>query len=208
MDIATTAQLLSSFATFIVALGILYQGRQARKSRDDQDRPQIIVDADYTGRFTTNIVVRNIGHGMAKNITFEFSAPIETTSGEDITELPYFKHGINFMAPQTDIASVWDSYQNVVQNLRAKGLMEGITITSRYEDRNGESYETEWTINPLLLEGSGYSEYKGYEDEVQALEDQARALKRIAGDIRQAINHRHEDERESAGTSRKQDTTG
>jgi hypothetical protein len=145
---------------------------------------------------------------MAKNITFEFSAPIETTSGEDITELPYFKHGINFMAPQTDIASVWDSYQNVVQNLRAKGLMEGITITSRYEDRNGESYETGWTINPLLLEGSGYSEYKGYEDEVQALEDQARALERIAGDIRQAISHRHEDERESAGTSRQQATTG
>ena len=208
MDIGVIAQILSSLATFVVAAGILYQGREARKARDDQDRPQIIVDADYTGRFTTNIVVRNIGHGMAKNITFEFSAPIETTSGEDITELPYFKHGINFMAPQTDIASVWDSYQNVVQNLRAKGLMEGITITSRYEDRNGESYETAWTINPLLLEGSGYSEYKGYEDQVQALEDQARALERIAGDIRQAISHRHEDERESAGTSRQQDTTG
>jgi hypothetical protein len=208
MDIGVIAQILSSLATFVVAAGILYQGREARKARDDQDRPQIIVDADYTGRFTTNIVVRNIGHGMAKNITFEFSAPIETTSGEDITELPYFKHGINFMAPQTDIASVWDSYQNVVQNLRAKGLMEGITITSRYEDRNGESYETAWTINPLLLEGSGYSEYKGYEDEVQALEDQARALERIAGDIRQAISHRHEDERESAGMSRQQDTTG
>jgi hypothetical protein len=208
MDIGVIAQILSSLATFVVAAGILYQGREARKARDDQDRPQIIVDADYTGRFTTNIVVRNIGHGMAKNITFEFSAPIETTSGEDITELPYFKHGINFMAPQTDIASVWDSYQNVVQNLRAKGFMEGITITSRYEDRNGESYETAWTINPLLLEGSGYSEYKGYEDEVQALEDQARALERIAGDIRQAISHRHEDERESAGTSRQQDTTG
>jgi hypothetical protein len=185
MDIATTAQLLSSFATFIVALGILYQGRQARKSRDDQDRPQIIVDADYTGRFTTNIVVRNIGHGMAKNITFEFSAPIETTSGEDITELPYLKHGINFMAPQTDLPAVWDSYQNVVQNLRAKGLTQGITITSRYEDRNGESYETAWTINPLLLEGSGYSEYKGYEDEVQALEDQARALEKISEDVQQ-----------------------
>jgi hypothetical protein len=81
MDIATTAQLLSSLATFVVALGILYQGRQARKARDDQDRPQIIVDADYTGRFTTNIVVRNIGHGMAKNITFEFSAPLQSTEG-------------------------------------------------------------------------------------------------------------------------------
>ena len=185
MEIAVVAQLLSSLGTLVVATGILYQGRQARKARDDTDRPQIIVDADYTGRFTTNIVVRNIGNGTAKNITFEFSAPLESTSGYNITELPYFKHGINFMAPQTDLPAVWDSYQNVVQNLRDKGLTNGITITSKYEDRNGEPYETEWTINPLLLEGSGYSDYKGYEDEVQALQDQARAMEKISDDLKE-----------------------
>jgi hypothetical protein len=186
MDIAVIAQVLSSLATLVVALGILYQGSQARKARDDHFRPQIIVDADYTGRFTTNIVVRNIGGGAAKNITFEFSAPLESTSGWDITELPYFRNGINFMAPQTDLPAVWDSYQNVVQTLREKDLTEGITITSRYSDLQGESYQTEWTINPLLLEGSGYSEYKGYEDEVQALEDQARALEKISEEIGEA----------------------
>jgi len=185
MDIAVLAQLLSSLGTLVVAAGILYQGRQARNARNDQDRPQIIVDADYTGRFTTNIVVRNIGHGVAKNITFGFSAPLESTSGQDITELPYLRHGINFMAPQTDLPAVWDSYQNVVQNLREKGLTNGITITSKYEDRNGEPYETEWTINPLLLEGSGYSDYKGYEDEVQALQDQARAMEKISEELRE-----------------------
>jgi hypothetical protein len=78
---------------------------------------------------------------------------------------------------------VWDSYQNVVKNLKDKGLTEGITITSYYEDRQGERYETEWTINPLLLEGSGYSDYKGYEDEVQALQDQARAMEKISEDL-------------------------
>jgi hypothetical protein len=185
VDIAVLAQVLSSLATLVVAAGILYQGREARRARDDEDRPQIIVDADYTGRFTTNIVVRNIGHGIAKNITFEFSAPLQSTSGHDITELPYFQNGINFMAPQTDLPAVWDSYQNVVQNLRDKDLTDGITITSHYEDRQGERYETAWTINPLLLEGSGYSEYKGYEDEVQALEDQARALERISEDVKE-----------------------
>ncbi len=185
MNIATTAQLLSSFATLVVALGILYQGRQARKARDDGFRPQIIVDADYTGRFTTNIVVRNIGDGAAKDITFEFSAPLESTGGWDITELPYFKNGINFMAPQTDLPAVWDAYQNVVQNLREKGLTQGITITSKYKDLQGESYETSWTINPLLLEGSGYSEYKGYEDQVQALQDQARALEKISKTLKE-----------------------
>ncbi len=194
MDIAVLAQLLSSLGTLVVAAGILYQGRQARNARNDQDRPQIIVDADYTGRFTTNIVVRNIGHGVARNITFKFSAPLESTSGQDITEMPYLRHGINFMAPQTDLPAVWDSYQNVVQNLRAKGLTDGITITSYYEDRQGERYETEWTINPLLLEGSGYSDYKGYEDEVQALQDQARAMERISEELKalkEATNHRH-----------------
>ena len=152
------------------------------------------MDADYTGRFTTNIVVRNIGNGTAKNITFDFSAPLESTSGYDITELPYFKYGINFMAPQTDLPAVWDSYQNVVQNLRDKGLTQGITITSKYEDRNGEPYETEWTINPLLLEGSGYSDYKGYEDEVQALQDQARALEAMSreiAEVKETMNNRH-----------------
>jgi hypothetical protein len=195
MDIAVLAQLLSSFATLVVAAGILYQGREARRARDDEDRPQIIVDADYTGRFTTNIVVRNIGHGVARNITFAFSVPLESTSGYDITELPYFRNGINFMAPQTSLPAVWDSYHNVVENLRAKGLTEGVTITSYYEDRQGERYETEWTINPLLLEGSGYSDYKGYEDEVQALEDQARALEKISQDlevVKETVNTRHD----------------
>src|SRR5215208_4217593 len=183
MDIAILAQVLSSLATFVVAAGILYQGREARRARNDEDRPQIIVDADYTGRFTTNIVVRNIGHGVARNITFAFSAPLESTSGYDITELPYFRNGLNFMGPQASLPAVWDSYQNVVENLRAKGLTEGITITSYYEDRQGERYETEWTMNPLLLEGSGYSDYKGYEDEVQALQDQARTMEKISEEL-------------------------
>ena len=105
VGLATLAQVLSPLATLIVALGIPYQGRQARRARDDAFRPQIIVDADYTGRFTTNIVARNIGGGAAKDITFEFSAPIETSTGWDIIELPYFTHGINFMVPQTERAS-------------------------------------------------------------------------------------------------------
>jgi hypothetical protein len=193
------AQVLSSLATLVVASGILYQGHQARKARDDAFRPQIIVDADYTGRFTTNIVVRNIGAGAAKDITFEFSAPLESTNGRDITELPYFQNGINFMAPHTDLASVWDSYQNVVQTLRDQGLTQGISITSRYRDMQGETYKTEWTINPLLLEGSGYSDYKGYEDEVQALEDEARATEKVVSEL-EGIRKSLENGRREAGT--------
>jgi hypothetical protein len=34
------------------------------------------------------------------------------TERPHITELPYFREGIYFMAPQTDLPTVWDSYQN------------------------------------------------------------------------------------------------
>ena len=80
----------------------------------------------------------------------------------------------------------------MVQNLRAKGLTEGITITSKYRDLNGEYYETEWTINPLLLEGSGYFNFKGYEDQVQVPENQARALERTSEDIKGAVGQLQE----------------
>jgi hypothetical protein len=148
------------------------------------------VDVDYSGRTTVNVVVRNIGGGAAKNISFDFSAPMETSKGWDITQLPYFQNGVNFMAPHTDIVAVWDSFENVLQTLKDSDFQTGITITSNYEDLQGESYKTEWTINPLLLEGSGYFDYKNFEDQVQADEDQARALESIFESIKEALKQR------------------
>ena len=190
MDIATLAPILSSSATFCVAVLIYLQLREQRRARNDPNRPLIIVDVDYSGRTTVNVVTRNIGGGAAKNITFDFSAPMETSKGWDVTQLPYFQNGVNFMAPHTDIVAVWDSFENVLQTLKDRDLKTGITITSSYQDLQGESYQTEWTINPLLLEGSGYFDYKNFEDQVQADEDQARALERIAESVEEAARQR------------------
>jgi hypothetical protein len=190
LDIVTLAPIMSSSATFCVAVLIYLQLREQRRARNDPTRPLIIVDVDYSGRTTVNVVVRNIGGGAAKNLTFDFSAPVETSKGWDITQLPYFQNGVNFMAPNTDIVAVWDSFENVLQTLKDRDLQTGITITSYYQDLQGESYKTEWTINPLLLEGSGYFDYKNFEDQVQAAEDQARALERISECVEQAVKQR------------------
>ena len=88
MDIATLAPILSSTATLCVAILIYFQLKEQRRARNDPSRPQIIVDVDYSGRTTVNVVVRNIGGGAAKNITFDFSAPMETSKGWDLPQLP------------------------------------------------------------------------------------------------------------------------
>lgn len=56
-------------------------------------RPQVIVDDDHDSLPEVNIVVRNVNQGAAKDITFEFSTPVENSSGFVISDLPYFKDG-------------------------------------------------------------------------------------------------------------------
>ncbi|HET7272091.1 MAG TPA: hypothetical protein VFI90_13520 [Rubrobacter sp.] len=170
MDLASGAQILSSVAVLLLAIFAFFQVMEQRAARIAQDSPQILVDVNYSQRTMINIVVRNIGRGAAKDIRFDFSAPVESSGGQTISDLAYFKEGIAFLAPNTEIATVWDSYSDAVAVLKEKGLKNGITVTVKYKDLRGKAYSTPWTINPLILEGSGYADYREFEDLVRALE--------------------------------------
>ena len=74
-----------------------------------------------------------------------------------LSELPHFRYGLNYLAPGSEITSVWDHHANLVPLLREMGLQEGTKVTSRYESLTGEPYETLWTINPLLIPGNLYA---------------------------------------------------
>lgn len=61
---------------------------------------------------------------------------------------------MDFLGPGEHIACVWDHIEPLASFLRKKGLHEGITVRVSYKDLGGESYQTEWRINPLLYEGN------------------------------------------------------
>ncbi|MDP9411886.1 MAG: hypothetical protein M3P70_15610, partial [Actinomycetota bacterium] len=56
-------------------------------------------------------------------------------------------------------------------------LNDGIRVTTSYEDLAGETYESEWTLNPLLFEGAPMEASLGMNDLVTAVE-------KIPGDAR------------------------
>lgn len=197
MDLASGAQILSSFAVLLLAIFAFFQVAEARAARIAQDSPQILVDVNYSQRTMINIVVRNIGRGAARDIRFDFSAPIESSGGQVISDMPYFKEGIAFLAPNTEIATVWDSYASAVEVMKEKGLRNGITVTARYKDLRGKPYSTQWALNPLVLEGSGYADYREFEDQVRALEKISHDLE----GIREALSSQKEP-RETADSDR------
>ena len=161
------AQLITAITTVfyagVFALGyfLMIQNNQEtlkemREQRLSGGRPQVIVEARYSRSPKVDLIVRNITGGVAKDITFGFSAPVEDSRGFVLSELPYLREGMNFLGPGEEIACVWDDLEPLIASLRRKGLNKGVTVTVSYKDLAGEYYETAWQINPLLYEGNRF----------------------------------------------------
>ncbi len=173
-DVASIANALS-----VVVLGVgyyflikLYREwlRQTEERRIAGGRPQVVASASYAHLPDVNIMVRNFNSAPAKEISFEFSAPIEDSRGFAISDLPFFEKGLDFLEPNGEISLFWDSLPNLAPVLRRNGLENGIRVTTRYKDLAGESYESEWTINPLLFEVERIETRKGMNGLVAAVE--------------------------------------
>jgi hypothetical protein len=157
------AQIVTAITTvfyagvFAIGYYLLIKGnretlREMREQRVSGGRPQVILQARYERLPMVDLVVKNFGGGVAKEITFAFSCPIEDSTGFVLSELPYLKEGMSFLGPGEEVACVWDDLEKLASSLREKGHKRGILVKVRYEDLAGEVYETEWRINPLIYE--------------------------------------------------------
>jgi hypothetical protein len=193
MNTATAiAQIASPIVSFIfivvLGVGYYYQWKVSRKTLDEMieerisgGRPQVIVDDDYSSLPEVDIVVRNVSSGPAKDISFEFSAPVESSEGYVISELPYFRDGLDFLAPDGRISCYWDHLDRLVPFLRERGLEGGIKVTTKYRDLAGEYYSTEWTLNPFVYEQHRYVHHKGMDDLVERMESIEDAVRSLSG---------------------------
>ena len=184
-QIVTTVTTIFYSLVFAIGYYLVVRGNRAtllemRREHRSGGGPQILIEADYGRLPSIDLVVRNVSGGSARDITFEFSAPVEDSKGFVISELPYLEHGVNFLGPGSHIACFWDDLEPLVASLRKKGLDEGISVKVRYRDLTGEPYETRWTINPLLYAGNRHVPREGLGDVVSALEKLHDALSREA----------------------------
>jgi len=184
-QIVTTVTTIFYSLVFAIGYYLVVRGNRAtllemRREHRFGGGPQILVEADYSRLPSIDLVVRNVSGGSARDITFEFSAPVEDSSGFVLSELPYLEQGVNFLGPGSHVACFWDDLDPLVSSLRAKGLDEGISVTVRYRDLTGEPYETRWTINPLLFAGNRHVPREGLGEVVSALEKLHDALSREA----------------------------
>jgi hypothetical protein len=68
-------------------------------------------------------------------------------------------------------------------------------VTTKYKDLAGESYETTWNLKPTIFEDDRYIQNKG-------IQDVARSLEEISGDLNALLNRREEADNGRDGVSR------
>lgn len=179
--VIATAQIAASGGTLVLACLAYSQLRELRETRIGQERPQVIVDAEYKGQLVY-LTIRNIGKGAARNIDFEFSESLKTTDRANISQvdsLPCFADGIDYLAPEAKISVLWDSMITLTPALEEKQF-QGVTITSRYKSLSEDRlYETRWTINPLMMVGTSVTPQSSLNDLVKVIREIRKDIQKL-----------------------------
>jgi hypothetical protein len=126
--VASVAKVLS-----VIVLGVgyyfmvrLYREwlRQREETRTASGRPLVVVASDdYLPE--VNVIVRNFTQAPAKDVSFQFSAPVEGPDGTVLSELPYLKEGLPFLEPEANISRPWGRLRDLALLLRAGGSRRG-----------------------------------------------------------------------------------
>jgi hypothetical protein len=181
VDIVALSQIVTSVTNtlfvLVLAAGYYYTWRvsqntlrEMRAQRTAMGRPLVIVQEDYEYLPELDVAIRNVSEGAARDIEFEFSTPIESSNGFVISDLPYFKYGLDFLPPNGEITCYWDELDSLLPFLESKSLQNGIHVTTRYRDLSGELYQSQWRLNPFLYKDTRLVRRKGMVDLVNAVE--------------------------------------
>jgi hypothetical protein len=186
VDIVTLAQVVTSVTNLlfvvVLAAGYYFTWRvsqttlqEMRSQRTAMGRPLVIVQEDYESLPELDVAIRNMSEGAARDIEFQFSAPIESSTGFVVSDLPYFKYGLDFLPPHGEITCYWDELDSLLPHLESKHLQNGIHVTVRYRDLSGALYQSQWRLNPFLYKDTRLVRRKGMGDLVNAVERMARS---------------------------------
>jgi hypothetical protein len=107
---------------------------EARRLREDQTRPFVIVDLDSQVRPFFDLVVKNVGTTMAREVKVRFEPELKSSLDDfDPGKLKMFNDGISTFPPGKEIRTLFDSGP---QRFNAD-LPDVYEVTVTYKDARG-----------------------------------------------------------------------
>jgi hypothetical protein len=114
-----------------------YQLREARDLREEQGRPFVVIDIEGGRPTLFDLVVKNTGRTIARDVRFVFDPPLESSMDHvTVDGLKMFRDGISTLAPGKEIRTLFDSGPS---RYEAK-LPDVYAVSVTYSGRRGKPY--------------------------------------------------------------------
>ncbi len=180
--IIATATAIQAVAVVAAVIYAKWQLKEFRVAREETTRPFVVIDLE-TVRTIATLRVRNCGQTIARNVTFRFTPPIESTFDNTrggghyvIGEIEMFARGLPSLAPGRELSTLLDQIPVRIE----AGLASRYDVEVSYEGPNGKPYTDQQVVSLDALMGLTRVERKDLHDGVKYLEDIAREVKRWA----------------------------
>lgn len=159
----------------IAALYAFAQVREARRLREEQFRPFVVVDVEVDNSRILEIVVRNVGLTMARDVQFKIDPPFITSMSDyNLNEFKIFSSGIATLPPGKEYRTLFDS---LVQRSQMK-LEREYTVTVSYTDPTGKrTFEEPSTIDLGIYHDFLYRDETDLKDVVKELKAVSKTMK-------------------------------
>jgi hypothetical protein len=123
----------------LVLIAAAFFGRrqlnEAKELRAAQTRPFVVIDLGSSAPTLFDLVVKNVGPTLARNVRFAFDPPIESSDDDlDPNKIKMFRDGISTLAPGKEIRTLFD--QGPVR--RKSNLPDTYEVTVTYTDQTSK----------------------------------------------------------------------
>jgi hypothetical protein len=168
-----------TFVVFVVvALVALRQVKEARRLREEQARPFVIIDFDAWGTII-ELTIKNVGKTLARDVRFDFAPTLTTTrdatSGRGkVMDLNLFKNGIPSLAPSKEIKLFFDQFPARIE----AGLPLTYEVQISYRDGSDKRYSEPTVLDLSMYIGTGGITRHNIHDVHKRLEELVKEVKK------------------------------
>jgi hypothetical protein len=132
-EVATVAIVALQLVVLVAAALVGWsQVREARRLREQQSRPFVVVDFEIERGVEVYLDVANVGNSLARDVTFEITPPLRSSIDVQVEKFKMFNEGIATLAPGKSYRTFFDTgFQRVGSDLPLT-----YTAIIRYRDQD------------------------------------------------------------------------
>ena len=171
----STITFFATLGTLIVAMLTFLNIHLTKKTVDEmkatrvsQTRPHVIVDFE-TEEYLMYLALRNIGNGIAREVSLRFKPPLKDSRGRVISNMPLFKK-VDYFPPDKKVRTLFDSGPSYFGASPKLPRIFNVSL-SYFDDAKNEKFQEKIKLDLSVYENLTYTMKKDIGDLVEVLKD-------------------------------------